>query len=280
MYKKILAAVNEYSNSEIAARYAVALAQSSRARLSLVFVAGEDKGKDSFARAESALERLFLEAQKRDIEVESVTESGSPLEKIAGIVKRDSIDIVFAATRREDVRRRFFVKTLAKEFILKLPCSVAIVRVVRMSKGSPRNILVPLRGRLSHLEERSCFVAKLAETFNASVTLLHMNRPITSFFTGETHLTPSQREEHAPKDIERFTDCLRRFEITHEKKSGYGAVSRAITIEAAHGRNDLIVMGASERSIIRSILYGNPVEEVLRETPCNLIILRPRHEHQ
>jgi nucleotide-binding universal stress UspA family protein len=34
-------------------------------------------------------------------------------------------------------------------------------------------------------------------------------------------------------------------------------------------------MGASERSLLKSIIRGNPVEEVLRETPCNLIILRP-----
>ena len=92
-------------------------------------------------------------------------------------------------------------------------------------------------------------------------------------------LKPSQREEHIPKDIEQFTDCLRKFKISHEKKSGYGVVSRAITIEAAHKRNDLIVMGASERSILKSIVRGNPVEEVLSETPCNLIILKPRQKY-
>jgi hypothetical protein len=37
-------------------------------------------------------------------------------------------------------------------------------------------------------------------------------------------------------------------------------------------------MGASERSLLRSIISDNPVENVLRETPCNLIILRPSLE--
>ncbi|MDQ7787597.1 MAG: universal stress protein [Thermodesulfovibrionales bacterium] len=279
MYKNILAAVNEYSNSEIAARYAIALAQSSRAKLSLVFVAEEKKDKDLFARAHAALERLFIQAQKQDIEVESVTESGDPLKKIADIIRRDSIDIVFAATRREYREKRYFVRTLSREFMVKLPCSVALVRIVRLSKGYPKNILVPLRGQLTSLDERSCFVAKLAEAFNASVTLFHLHKPITSFFHGETLLKSSEREEHVPKDIEQFTDCLHKYKISYEKKSGYGVVSRAITIEAAHKRNDLIVMGASERSILTSIIRGNPVEEVLRETPCNLIILRPGRLH-
>ncbi|MCL5023557.1 MAG: universal stress protein [Nitrospirae bacterium] len=280
MYKKILAAVNEFTNSELAAHYAITLSQSCRAKLFLVFIAQEGINKNAFKQAESALERLFVEADGRGTEVESITEKGEPLQKIHSMVKSDHIDIVFTSTRREDVTKRFFVKTLAREFMLKLPCSVAMVRVVRMGKMHPKDILVPLRGEMTHLEERACFVAKLAQGFGSSVTLFHSARPITSFFHGEVHLKPSLRERHIPKDVELFTECLDRYTITHEKRIEYGGISRAITIEAAYRRNDLIIMGASERSLLRSIIRGNPVEEVLRETPCDLIILRPRHEHQ
>jgi len=279
MYKRILAAVNEFTNSEIAARYAIALAKSSQAKLSLVFVAEDKLNRDAFRHAENALERLFVDTEAQDIEVESITEKGSPFEKISDIVRKDRIDIVFTATRREDIEKRYFTKTLAREFMLKLPCSVAMARIVRMGKTHPKNILVPLRGQMTHLEERGCFAARLAEEFHASVTLFHLSNPITSFFHGEIHLKPAQREKRIPRDIEQFTECLYRYQIHHEKKIGYGAVSRSITIEAAHRRNDLIIMGASERTLLRSIISGNPAEEVLRETPSNLIILKPRLEH-
>jgi len=279
MYKKILAAVNEFTNSEMAAKYAIALAKSCQARLSLVFVAKDNIHRDVFRQAESALERLFIEAEGYDIDVESITEKGSPFIKIDDIVRKNKIDIVFTATRREDIKKRFFVKTLAREFMIKLPCSVAMVRAVHMGKIHPKNILVPLRGHITNLEEKACFVAKLVEGFESTVTLFHSPSPITSFFHGELHLKPAQREEHIPKDVEQFTECLNRYMIRHERKTSYGGISRAITIEAAHRRNDLIVMGASERSLLRSIISGNPVEDVLRETPCNLIVLRPRHEH-
>ena len=276
MYKKILAAVNEFTNSEIAARYAITIAKACRSNLSLVFVAEDKISRDVFKHAESALDRLFMEAKDDGVEVESITERGNPLKKIQDIVKEKTIDIVFTATRREDVQKRFFLKTLAREFMVKLPCSVAMVRVVRMARASPKNILVPLRGHITHLDERSCFVARLAQAFHSSVTLFHLARPITSFFHGETLLKPAQIEKSIPKDIEKFTGCLKRYEITHEKRTAQGSVSRLITIEAAHRRNDLIVMGASERSLLKSIISGNPVEDVLRETPCNLIVLRPR----
>jgi nucleotide-binding universal stress UspA family protein len=279
MYKKILAAVNEFTNSEMAARYAIALAKACQARLSLVFVAKDKIHRDVFRQAGFALERLFIEAKDYDIDVESITEKGAPFVKIYDIVRKNKIDIVFTATRREDIKKRFFVKTLAREFMVKLPCSVAMVRVVRMGKMHPKNILVPLRGYITNLEERAYFVARLAQSFDSTVTLFHAPRPVTSFFHGEIHLKPAQREKHIPEDIKDFMEHLDRHKITHEKRTGHGGIARAITIEAAHRRNDLIVMGASERSLLSNIISSNPVEDVLRETPCNLIILRPRHEH-
>lgn len=275
MYKNILAAVNEFTNSEITARYAIALAKSCKAVLSLVFVAEDNLNKEVFRQAELALERLFIEAEGHNVEVKSIIEKGNPLKKISDVVKKDNIEIVFTSTRREDIEKRFFTRTLARAFMVKLPCSVAMVRVVRMGRGYPKNILVPLGAYMTYLQERACFVARLAEEFRSSVTLFHLSKPITSFFHGEIQLNPAQREKSIPKDIEQFTECLRRYKILHEKRIRYGAVSRSITIEAAHTQNDLIIMGASERSLLRSIVSGNPVEDVLKETPCNLIILRP-----
>jgi nucleotide-binding universal stress UspA family protein len=280
MYNKVLAAVNEFTNSELTARYAIALSQACQAKLSLVFVAQEGLDRDTLRQAESALERLLVEAEGRGIEVESIIKTGDPFQKIYDIVDKDRIDIVFTATRREDVSKRLFVKTLARQLMIKLPCSVAMARVVRMGKIFPKNILVPLRGRMTHLEERACFIGKLGQAFNAQVTLFYQHSPKKSFFHGEIHLKPAEREEYIPKDIENFTESLKRYDVGHEKSTGYGTISRSITIEAARRRNDLIVMGASERSLLRSIMSGNPVEEVLRETPCNLIILRPKHETQ
>jgi nucleotide-binding universal stress UspA family protein len=275
MYKRILAAVNEFTNSEGAARYAIALAQSCQAALSLIFIAEAKVSREVLRRAEAALERLFMEAEKQNIAVGMSTGLGDPFKKIRDAVRENDVDIVFIATRREDVEKRFFQKTLAREFMLRLPCSVAMVRVVRMGRVVPKNILVPLRGQMSNIEERSCFVAKLAENFGSKVTLFHLAEPLTRYFHGEVPLSASQREERLPKDIERFTECLRRSGICHEKRTRYGSIAREITIEAAHRRNDLIVMGASERGLVRSIIGGNPVERVLRETPCNLIILKP-----
>jgi nucleotide-binding universal stress UspA family protein len=76
--------------------------------------------------------------------------------------------------------------------------------------------------------------------------------------------------------MEIFSEHLHRYGVSIEKKVEYGGVARAITMEAAFKKNDLIVMGATEKSLLNSLVRGNPVEHVLRETPCNMIIFRAK----
>jgi len=280
MYKRILSAVNEHLNSEITARYAMNLARACNARFYITFIAQKGMPEASFNKAEEFMKRLFFEAEGMNIHVECITCSGEPLDEMNKIVRHEDIDIVFASTRREDIERRFYVGTVARMFLLHLPCSVSIVRIVHAGRIHPRRVLVPLKAKINHIRERAYFVAKMAGAFNSKVSVLHVTRPVTRFFHGELHLTPEQWNEKTSADIREFIGCLTRYKIDHERRLTPGSTSRSITIEAALKRHDLIVMGASERNLIASILKGNPVEDVLRETPCDLMILKPRHEDQ
>lgn len=278
MYKRILTAVNEHLNSEVAARYAVNLARITGAKLYLCFVAEKGQAAESINRAEEAIKRLFIEAEQIGINTEAITETGDPVRKIGKIVRSEEIDIVFASIRREDIQRRFYSGTVARRLSINLPCSVALVRIAHTGRIYPKEILIPLKARIDHVEERVYFTAKIAQAFGSEVYLLHAPEPISKFFHGEIHLTPLEWEEKLPKDISDFMEHLHRYDVAIAGRSVPGSIGRMITIEAFSKRHDLIIMGASQRSMLSSILKGNPVEEVLRNTPCDLIILKPRRE--
>ncbi|MEK6673347.1 MAG: universal stress protein [Nitrospirota bacterium] len=280
MYKRILAAVNEHINSEVSARYAMQLARATGARMYVCYVAEKEAPEKSLETAEDAVKRLFNSSKDLGIDTESVVETGRPLEKIREFAASEKIDIAFIATRREDVYRRFYAGTVARRLLVSLPCSVALVRVVHMGRISPRNILVPLKARVDHINERSYFTAMLANSFRAGVNLFHTTKPITKFFHGEIDLTPLEWNSRLPHDLLRFVDRLEEYGIVHEKRLMPGRAGREIAIEAASKRSDLIILGASERSLLNTLLRGNPVEDLMRRTPCNLIILKPRHEHK
>lgn len=278
MYSKILAAVNEYTNSETAARYALALARACGAKLVLVFASKEPADKEALRRAEAAMGRLFVEAQEAGVEAESLVLTGNPVKKILEVVDREGIDTVFAASRHEDTERRFFVRTVARELMVQLPCAAAVVRVAWMGKALPRNILVTLRGGRAFNEERAYFTAKLAEGFGAGVTLLHLPEPVTRFFHGEVRMTSAEREARIPADVREFAKSLENHGIRYAVMTARGKTSSAITVEAAQRKNDLILMGATQRGLITSIIKGNPVEDIMKSPPCNLLVFKPRRK--
>ena len=278
MYKKILAAVNEHLNSEVAARYAMHLAKAINAKLYICFVAQKCMTQHDCRSAEDAVKRLFNEAMDLNVQAESIAEMGDPVTDIRRIVQHENINIVFASTRREDIERRFYAGTVARSLSLGLPCSVALVRVVHSGRVHPKRILVPLKARIDHVSERAFFTRDMAQAFGSKVFVFHAPRPLTKFFHGEVHLTQPEWEERRSNDISRFMAHLKKHGIEHEGRLLPGRTARNITVEAFAKRHDLIIMGASERNLLTSLLRGNPVEEVLRDTPCDLIILKPRHE--
>ena len=273
MYKKVLAAVNEHLNSEVSARYALHLAKETGARIYFCSIAENGLGTKGFHLAEEAVKRLSHSAAELGVKTDCILQTGSPIEQIKKIVAAEGIDIAFAATRREDVEKRFYTRTVSRRLSLSLPCSVAMVRVVHMGRVHPRKILVPLKARIDHIAERAHFAATMARAFDARLSLFHAARPLRRFFHGEIHLTPPEWEIRLPKDIIRFIDDLDRQGVAYDKKLTPGSAGLSITIEAAAKRHDLIIMGSSDRSLLNSLIRGNPVERVLRETVCDLIIL-------
>ena len=125
MYKKILAAVNEHVNSEISARYALHLAKAENARIYFCSIAENGISDKGFRVAEEAVRRLSARARELGLKSSCILETGRPIEQLKKIVSAEEIDIVFAATRREDVTRRFYASTTARRLSLTLPCSVA-----------------------------------------------------------------------------------------------------------------------------------------------------------
>ncbi len=276
MYRTIVAAINEHVNSEIAGRYAKQLAHAAGARLLLCSVRQRDQTKRSFELAQEASRRLQHRARELGVEAECLFSEGDPVGRIAALVRAERADLLFVATRREDVQRRFYAgRTVARRLLHGLSCAVAVVRVVHLGRTQPTEILVPLKARIDRIPERAEFAALLAKSFSAHTHLFHVTRPLGKFFHGEKHLTPVEWEERLPADISRFVNHLDGYGVAHDKHIAPGKTGRSIAIEAASRRRDLIVMGASERNLLENVLRGAPVEELLRETPCNLIIFKP-----
>jgi nucleotide-binding universal stress UspA family protein len=271
MYRRILTAVDESFNAHAAARYAMALAQACGATL---FVTGvltpTMTGTEEGAMAQSA-GSLVSEAEARGVSAHLLMQRGDVVKILDDLSRTHHIDVVMTASRRHDVEQRYFLHTVPQRLMAVLHCSLIIVRVVHLGLlAHPRQILVPVLGGAFDHAERAYVVSQLAAHFHAKLIVFHALEQARRRGQAVPH-------EAGTKQVSPFLDRLREAGTEPEIRIVSGPlVGEAIMQEAARHRHDLIIMGASQRSLFSQWQRGNPVEDVMRRTPCDLFVCRTR----
>lgn len=259
-YRTILAVINEYTGSTVAARYAMALAASGGSRLVLFCAHGEGEGSTAVRQAERHLDHLFSEAIALDIDVTRVTESGRITRLLPHRAQAEAVDMLFYPLTPGERYGATLQQHTAHHLLRAIRADLAVMRIVHMGKPHPRRILVPLGGIISDREQRVRFVAALAKCFNSQVTLFHR---------------PDAGKRDLPDDLVTLRNELRQHDLPVLERSAPGQIARAIALEAVSHHNDLIVLGATERSTLRRLFFGNPAGDVMHAPPCNAILFRP-----
>jgi nucleotide-binding universal stress UspA family protein len=271
MYQRILAAVDESFNAHAAARYALALAQACGATF---FVAGvltpTMTGTEEGAMAQSA-GSLVSTAEARGVPAHLLMERGDVVQTLDALARTHDIDVVMTASRRHDVEQRYFLRTVPQRLMAMLDCSLIIVRVVHLGLlAHPRQILVPILGGAFDHTERVYLVSQLAAYFHAELIVFHALEEVRRRGQAVPQAAGARR-------VGTFVERLRGAGMEPQVRIVTGPlVGEAIMQEAARHRHDLIIMGASQRSLFTKWRRGDPVEEVMRRTPCDLFVCRSR----
>jgi|GEM_PF-1264384 len=277
-YRHILMLVDGSFNAEAAGRYALLLAQACEARLLLLGVV-EGTGPPSEAIGiEASLERLAGQGRERGVAVEPYLRRGEFIAVVRELTTRQGVDAVLAAARHADARRRFFVATAGSRLMAALDLSVIVVRVVNPGRlGRPHRFLVPLRGGDARwFPEKAYLVGRLARACQARVEILHVRRVRKRYFPWAVGLAPGTLESAADRQVGGFEDLLKTQGVTPGRRVvAAPAVAPAILTEAAAHHHDLIIAGATAQDWRARLLSESPIETLMSQTLCDLMVLRP-----
>jgi nucleotide-binding universal stress UspA family protein len=269
MYGSILAGVDGSLNAHAAARYALALARACGATLYVAGVitpeiTGQDEG--SLARSAGA---LVAESEGTGVPAHLLVERGDVVKTLDGLARTHRIDVVMTASRREDAEHRYFMRSVPQRLMRVLTASVIVVRVVHLGVlAHPREILVPVLGGPRDHAERIYLVSMLARHFRARVIVFHA-------VEASPRRGGLEAREVGARRAEAVSEGLRQAGVeVHFRVVAGPLVGESIMQEAARHRHDLIIMGASQRSLLAKWRRGNPVEDVMRRTPCDLFVCR------
>lgn len=254
-YRKVFSVITSQTVSTIIARYAISLAAACKAELVLYSVHEED------CRAtERHLEHLVTVSTHLGIPVTRITESGDIGRLLPKRVQQEKADLVFYPLTPykpcgDDLQRH-----TVSHLLRTVNSDLAIMRAISMGKPHPGHILVPLGKSISDRERRLVFIAELARSFHSQVTLFH--------------LSAVRDTGGMPDEITWFRKQLQQRHLTVQERGGSGPLGKAVTVEAITRHNDLIILGATERGIVKRIFFGNPAGDVMQQPPCNAILFR------
>jgi len=260
-YLKIFSVVNEHTVSTVIARYAVSMAVACKAELVLYAAHGEGSDETILRHTERHLDHLFTEAFELGIHVTRITEIGNIGKLLPKRAQAENADLVFYPLMSYERYGADLQRRTVHQLLRTISPDLAVVRAVGMAKPHPAHILAPLARVVSDKERRLMFIAGLAGSFHARVTLFH--------------LSAERDAKGMPDDITSFAKQLQQQNVTVLERSGRGDIGKSITVEAITRHNDLIVLGASERGLLQRLLFSNPAGDVIHQPPCNTILFRP-----
>ena len=175
--------------------------------------------------------------------------------------------------------RGFLAGTISELLLRRKKFNVMAIRVVKPGLlGVPRELLFPLSGHPRGLSAMMGFYQLMAPSVD-KIHLLRVMHVSSLWFQYMTEAGAVRLRREGGAYLKKILDEFR-------SEGGGAAVQidgrvtlsddwvKEILIQASQLHAQMIIMGASDRNLPSRFFYGNKIEQILRETPCDVGIYR------
>lgn len=261
------------------ARYAIRFATAEADRKLLLLHVRDDRIEASVAEARFARLAEDCAAVAVTCHQELLPLGHSVHRTLRQAIPHDPDALLVCGTRVKPRRQALLTGSVAEQLLRMHQCPVLALRVVQPGLlGLPHALLLPLAGHQSGLARLWPILRRLAPQlwrvhFLYAVPVSPFAEPLHSVARqqqlrgiGERYLDRIDAELAERLGEPPFT-LDRRVLVTSDW-------SHQVLIEASRLKAQMLLLGASERSLAHRVLHGQALEQVLRETPCDVGIYR------
>lgn len=274
----IILAYDGSLNGDWVSRYAIRFAANIGSALLVLHVRDGSLGEEQLHHK---LQRLEQESRALNVEfmVEILSGGRDAYVTLLEHIPTGPENIVVCGTRVRSRQQHFLSGTIAEKLLRTRYIQVLALRVVQPGLlGTPRDVLLPLRGRPSclgdvwpyfHLlipEIEQLFLLQCMQVSAMRLPLLTVEHREAMRRTGERYLS-GVSEELVHRHGSRAFLLDWRIAICDDWVS-------EILIQASRLKVHMLLMGAPERLLDRPLLHDNALERVLHGTPCDVGIYR------
>ena len=199
----------------------------------------------------------------------------SVFDQLDALVPTGPETYLLCGTRAHQRSLGYITGTAVERLLLARRRNVMAIRVLQPGiLGCPASILVPVRG----MPEGFAYGMPFLKLLVPDVTNLRllMIKEVTPFaFRRLSHENSQRLHEEAAAYVQGIAaEIGKQFDVskTHiEHETGVSDdVPKEIVICANRAKSQLIYLGASSRNLRDIFVYGNPIEQVLRNAPCDV----------
>ena len=274
-FQKILVTVDGSFHANLSARYSFAFAEAFSSKLFVATVLTKEMDEEEEKTVARSVEMLLDNARDSGIDAEGVILRGHVLTAIDRYVRDNKIDLVIASTRRPHRDRRLFARSVTSSLMSRLPCNVIGIKIAHPGRSiKPKKVLIPVIGDGYGDNVRADIAEAIVNKFGSKITLFHVVELAGLRIKSLENLEKDRLIMSAEKRIISLVNelTMRGASFTYKIVIGRNARDEIIS-EASHHKYDLMIVGATTRNVLKRLVSGNPVEEILRDTPCDVMLV-------
>jgi nucleotide-binding universal stress UspA family protein len=278
MSLKISLAYDGSINADWVARYALNMALHAGCPLRLIHIEDGTYSRESIAAKITAVaeEARILGVEFHQLILPLVKDVTSSL---LSAIPPGPGSLCVCGVRLTSRGKGFLAGTISESLLRPKLFDAMAIRVVKPGLlGAPRDLLFPLSGHPQGFKAAMEFFRLLAP----EVDCLHLLRvmEVSSFWFQYMSVTKSRALHLKGMNYLNgiLADIRQQLSDTTLHIDGKVILSddwvKAILIQASKLKTQMIIMGTSDRNLPSRYFYGNKIEQILRETPCDVGIYR------
>ena len=194
-------------------------------------------------------------------------------------IPHDPTALLVCGTRLKPRRQAFLTGSVAEQLLRMHQCPVLALRVVQPGLlGLPHDLLLPLAGHPDGFARLGPILLRLAPQLRK----LYFLHALPVNLLAQSHLSPARQTQKLQAG-HRYLD-----QVCAELVEAFGLPTfvidrrvliaadptHQILVEASRLKAQMLLLGASERSLAHRVIHGQGLEQILRETPCDVGIYR------
>jgi len=286
-FERILCPVAQSHESDEGLRYAILIARSYGARLSVLTCNDGSSPGDETVEAmrtgiKRAIEHSFVsfpgsaDAVRLDWDL-MVVSHNRPDEAINREAASQNVDLIVMGSRRRSGPSVVVLGSTAEAVCRTAPCSVLVTRLAKTNGNLELKKLLVATDFSTHSELALQYGLSLAQEYESELHLLHVITGARSTEAeiswtsedteGPYHAAARRLHGSVPAEVHLWSD------VTHAVREG--KAYREIVSYAVEKDIDLICMGAHGDGFTLGTLFGTNTDRVLRQAPCPVLVTRP-----